>query len=78
MPLAVQRRDVVLHDGATAAAAFGGKHVEIVVAAVGLALALVEALIAKLLAALGAEKVLSVPRLLQSRHAFLSTKKKKR
>lgn len=71
MPLRVERRDVVLHDGLAAAAALGREHVEVVGAAVGLALALVEPVLPELLAALRAEEVLRVPRLLQRRHAFL-------
>lgn len=71
VPLAVEGRYVVLHDGAVAAAALGGEHVEVVLAAVGLAVPLVEALLAELLAALGAEEVLRVPGLLQGGHAFL-------
>lgn len=71
MPLGVECGDVVLHDCAVARAAFRRKHVEVVVAAVGLAVALMEPLLAELLAALGAEEVLHVPGLLQRRHAFL-------
>lgn len=71
MPLRVQRRNVVLHDRPVAAVALGRKHVEVVVAAVRLAVALMEAILAELLAALSAEEVLRVPRLLQGRHAFL-------
>lgn len=71
MPLAVQRRYVVLHDGAVAAAALRCEHIEVVLPAVRLAVPLVEALLAELLAALGAEEVLRVPGLLQGGHAFL-------
>lgn len=74
MPLAVERGDVVLHDRPVAGAALGREHVEVVVPAVGLPLLLVEALLAELLAALGAEEVLHVPRLLQGRDAFLQVK----
>jgi hypothetical protein len=75
MPLAVEGRYVVLHDGAVASAALGGEHVEVVVPAVGLAVPLVEALLAELLAALGAEEVLRVPGLLERGHAFLRRQK---
>lgn len=71
MPLAVQRRDVVLHDGPVAPVALGGEHVEVVVAAVRFPVALVEPILAELLAALGAEEVLRVPGLLQGRYAFI-------
>lgn len=74
MPLAVEGGDVVLHDGPVAAAALGREHVEVVVAAVGLAVTLVEALLAELLAALCAEEVLRVPGLLQRGHTFLKPK----
>lgn len=77
MPLRVQRRNVILHDGAVAAVALGRKHVKVVVATVRLAVALMEAILAKLLAALGAEKVLRVPCLLQRGDAFLYRKKNK-
>lgn len=75
MPLAVQRGYIILHDGAITATAFGRKHVEVVFAAVGLAVPLVEALLAELFAALGAEKVLGVPSLLQGGYAFLKAKR---
>lgn len=71
MPLRVQRRDVVLHDGPVAAIALRGEHLEVVVAAVGLAVALMETLLAELLAALGAEEVLRVPGLVQRRDALV-------
>lgn len=71
MPLRVQRRDVVLHNGAVAAIALRGKHLEVVVAAVRLAVALMESLLAELLAALGAEEVLRVPGLVQRRYALV-------
>lgn len=71
MPLGGQGRHVVLHDGPGATSAFRREHVEVIVLAVGAALALVESLLAELLAALGAEKVFRVPGLLQGRHAFL-------
>jgi len=71
MPLRVQRRDVVLHDGPVAAIALRGKHLEVVVAAIGFAIALMESLLAELLAALGAEEVLRVPGLVQRRDALV-------
>lgn len=74
MPLTVQRGYIVLHDGPITATAFGREHVEVVLAAIGLAVPLVETLLTELLAALGAEEVLSVPGLLQSGHAFLEAK----
>lgn len=75
VPLGVQGGYVVLHDRAVATTAFGCEHVEVVVAAVGLAIALVEAVLAELLATLGAEKVLRVPGLFQGRYTFLKKKK---
>lgn len=72
MPLGVEGGDVVLHDGSVAATALGSEHVVVVVFAVGLAILLVEALVAEGVAALAAEEVLRVPRLVQRRHAFLS------
>lgn len=71
MPLRVERRNVILHDRPIAAVALRCKHVEIVVATVRFAVALMEAVLAELLAALGAEKVLRVPRFLQRGDAFL-------
>lgn len=71
MPLSVQGGHVVLHDGTVAAAALGRKQVEVVVAAVRLAVLLVKAVLAELFAALGAEEVLRVPGLLECRHAFI-------
>jgi len=74
MPLTVERRYIILHDSAVAAAALGREHIEVVFAAIGLAIPLVETLLAELLATLGAEKVLGVPGLLQSGHTFLEEK----
>lgn len=71
MPLRAEGGNVVLHDWAVAATALGSKHVKVVVTAVRLAVTLVEALLAKLLAALRTEEVLGVPGLLQSCHTFL-------
>lgn len=71
MPLAAERRHIVLGDWPLAAAAFRREHVEVVVATERLAVLLVKALLAELLAALCAEKVLRVPCLLQRRHAFI-------
>lgn len=71
MPLWVQCRNVVLHDRPIAAIALGRKHVEVVVAAVRLAVALMEAILAELLATLRTEEVLRVPCLFQSGDAFL-------
>lgn len=71
MPLAVQRRNVILHDGPIAPVTLWGEHVEVVVAAVRLAVTLVEPVLAELLTALGAEKVLRVPGFFQRSYAFL-------
>lgn len=75
MPLGVEGRDVVLHDGPVASSALGGEHIEVVVAAVGFALAFMKAFFSKLLTALGAEEMVHVPGLLQSGHAFLWKKR---
>lgn len=71
MPLSGQGRHVVLHYGPVASSALGREHVEVIVSTIRPALSLVEPLLAELFAALGAEKVFRVPRLLQGRHAFL-------
>jgi uncharacterized DUF497 family protein len=76
MPLTVQSRNVILHDGTTATAALGREHIEVVVSAVRFAVPLVEALLAELLPALSAEEVFHVPRLLEGRHTFLQIKAK--
>ncbi|TGZ55130.1 Uncharacterized protein DBV15_10022 [Temnothorax longispinosus] len=74
MPLTVESRYIILHDSTVAAAALGREHVEIVLAAVGLAVPFMEALLAELLTALGTEEVFGVPSLLQGGHAFLEEK----
>lgn len=71
VPLAVECRYVILHNGAITAAALRSEHVKVILAAIRLAVSLVEALFAKLLAALSAEEMLGMPGLLQSSHAFL-------
>lgn len=73
MPLAVQRRYIILHDGAVTAAALGREHVEVVFATVGFTVPLVEAFLAELFAALSAKEVLGVPGFLQGGNAFLKT-----
>jgi hypothetical protein len=76
VPLAVQSRYIVLHDGAIAAGTLGRKHVVVVGATVRFAVTFVEALLAELVATLGAEEVLRVPSFLQGGDTFLGTKKK--
>jgi hypothetical protein len=78
MELTVERGNVVLHDSTVAAGAFWREHVEVVVAAVGLAFTFVEAIVTKLLAALGAEKVLGMPGLVEGGDTFLRRKVMKR
>lgn len=74
MPLCIQCRNVVLHNGPVASAALGRKHVKVIGPAIRLSVALMEPILAKLLAALCTEKVLRVPRLLQRSYAFLNTR----
>ena len=74
MPLRIQSRDVVLHDGAIAAIALGSEHVEVIGTAIWFAVTFMEAFLAELVAALGTEEVLGVPGLVQSSHAFLKGK----
>jgi hypothetical protein len=71
MPLTVESRDVALGDGRGTSFTFQSEHGQIVLLAVRLAVLLLESILAKLAAALGAEKVIRMPRLIQSRHAFL-------
>ena len=77
MELAVERWNVILHNGAIAAGALWREHVEVVVAAVRLSVAFMEAIVAELLTALGAEEVLGMPGLVKRCHAFLDDKKLK-
>ncbi|KYN27216.1 hypothetical protein ALC57_03560, partial [Trachymyrmex cornetzi] len=74
MPLTIKRRYIIFHDSAIATTALGCEHVEVILAAVGLAVSFVEALLAELLAALSAKEVLGVPSLLQGGHTFLKEK----
>lgn len=74
MPLGVERRDVVLHDGFITPAAFRREHVKVVSAAIRLAIPFVEAIFTELLTTLSTEKVLRMPSFFQSRHAFLQKK----
>lgn len=71
MPLTIQGRDIVFHYGTIASTAFGGKHIEVIVATIGLAITLVESLLAELLTALGTEEMLCMPSFLEGCHAFL-------
>ena len=63
MPLGIQRRDEVLHNGPVTAPASRSEHVKVVVAAIGLAVLLVETVVAERLPALSAEEVFRMPRL---------------
>lgn len=74
MPLTVQSRNIILHDGPVAPVALRCKHVEVIITAVRLPVALVESILAELLTALGAEKVLRVPSFLQRRYAFIQNR----
>lgn len=71
MPLRVQRRDIILHDGFIASTAFGCEHIEVISTAVRFAVSFVEPVFTELLPALSTEEVFRVPRLLQRRHAFI-------
>ena len=66
MPLTIKRRYIIFHDSTIATTALGCEHVEIVLAAIGLAIPLVETLLSELLAALSAKEVLGMPSLLAS------------
>jgi len=61
MPLGVEGRNVVLHDGRVAPATFWGEHVVVILSAVGLAVLLVETVLAERVPALGAEEVFGMP-----------------
>lgn len=71
MPLRVQCRNIVLHNGTIAAIAFGCKHFEIVGTTIGFTIALVETIFAKLLATLSAKEMLRMPGFIQCRYAFI-------
>lgn len=59
--LTVERWNIVLHDSSVASSALWRKHIEIVVATVGLSITFMETIVTELLTTLGAEEVLSVP-----------------
>lgn len=71
MPLAVESRHIVLHNGPVATGTLGREQIEVVVLAVGFSLLLMEAVFTELFAALGAEEMLRVPCLLQGGDAFI-------
>lgn len=71
MPLGVEGGNVVLHDGRVAASTLGGEHVVVVLAAIRLSVAFVEALLAESISALCAEEVFRMPRLVQGCHTFV-------
>lgn len=71
MPLRVQCRDIILHNGAIATIAFGCKHFKIIGTTIGFTIPLMETIFAKLLATLGAKEMLRMPGLIQCRHAFI-------
>lgn len=61
MPLRVQCRNVILHDGPIAAITFWRKHIKVIVATIRFAVTFMEALFAELLATLGTEEMFCVP-----------------
>lgn len=61
VPLAIESRDVVLHDWSTAAATFRSKQLEVIVLTVGLAMLLMETIFTERVTAVGAEEVLRMP-----------------
>jgi hypothetical protein len=67
VPLLVQRRDALGHDGLVAPTALWRKHVVVILLAVRLSVVLHEPAAGKPLSALRAEKVVKVPRLAQRR-----------
>lgn len=71
MPLTVQSRNIIFHNGTVATATLGGKHIEVIITAIGFAISLVEAFLPELLTALCAEEVFHVPCFLQGGNAFL-------
>ena len=73
MPLPVECGNVALGEGRRASLTLEGKHGQVVLLAVRLAILLLEPVLAELAAALGAEKVVRMPRLIQGRHAFLES-----
>lgn len=69
VPLHIQGSYVIIHDGTMATSTLGGKHVKVVLGAVSLAVLLVEAVFAKVLAALSAEEMFWMPGLFQGSDA---------
>lgn len=76
MPLGVECRDIIFHDGRVAATTLGRKHIEVILAAVRLPIPFVEALVPKRVAALCAEEVLRMPGLVQGSHTFLAERER--
>lgn len=77
VPLGVEGRDVILHNGRIAACTFWSKHVVVVLPTVGFPVAFVKALVAESISALSTEEVLRVPRFVQGCYTFLQGEKAK-
>lgn len=71
VPLSIQCRNVIFHDGSIATATLGSKHFEIVGLAIGFAILFVETFFAELVATLSTKEVFWVPGLVQGRHTFI-------
>lgn len=71
MELTVERADVIFHDCTIAASALGSEHVKVVLFTVRLTVLFMKTIVAKLLTALNAEKVLGVPCFVHCSNAFL-------
>jgi len=71
MPLRIQSWNIILHDGAIATIALWCEHVEIIVAAIWLAVTFMEAFLAELLTTLGTKEMLRVPSFVQSGDTFI-------
>lgn len=71
MPLGVQRCDVIVRDGLAAPTAFGGKQGQVIRPAVRFTIFLMESFLAKLLTAVGTEKMFRMPIGVQGSDTFL-------
>jgi len=71
VPLSTQSRNVTFRNGHSAAFALEGKHGQVILFTVRFTVFLLKSVLTKLAAALRAEKVIRMPRLVQCSYAFI-------
>ena len=76
MPLTVQSRYIIFHNGSVTSPTLGCKHIKIIIPTVWFAISFMESFLTKLFPTLGTEKMFSVPSFFECSYTFLERKVK--